>query len=159
MIFLQHQSHLPSEIMFAGIRFSVFLFCFLNKSNLKLMKMWFCSSKSKEETFQVSASASRPSRWSTLVAFMRRAEHSGDHEFFQEPGCHTSLESQSTSQPTRRTRYHHSHVICRVLNSQHPSTQLGPILQLPQWVLVGNGGRRTAGLYWFLEIPGLALCL
>lgn len=33
MVFLQHQSHLPSETMFAGIRFCVCLF--LNKSNLK----------------------------------------------------------------------------------------------------------------------------
>lgn len=33
MVFLQHQSHLPSEIMFAGIRFYVCLF--LNESNLK----------------------------------------------------------------------------------------------------------------------------
>ena len=49
MVFLQHQSHLPSEIVFVGIRFYV---CFLNKSNLKTNENVICS-------FRVSASASR----------------------------------------------------------------------------------------------------
>lgn len=44
------------------------------------------------------------------AAFMRGAGHS-QGRVLQWPRGHTSLESQSTSQPTGRTQHHHSHVI------------------------------------------------
>lgn len=88
---------------------------------------------------------------------MRGAEHSqGMHSSSSLVVTH-HWKSQSTSQPTGRTQYHHRHVIFR--GSQEPAPELGPILQLPQLVLVVHGGRRTAGLCWFLETPCPALCL
>jgi hypothetical protein len=45
------------------------------------------------------------------------------------------------------------------VSQNHGHTALGPILQLPQLVLVVGVGRLMAELYWFLERLDLALCL
>lgn len=92
-----------------------------------------------------------------LAAFMRRAEHS--------QGCVLpAASSHITGKPKHFTASWEDTKPSQsrdLQGSQFPGTrhELGPILQLPRLVLAVRGGRRMAGLYWFLGTPCLALCL